>query len=258
MLKQDTSYYRVFPIGRNPFNDGYTPYFHNSVGGYNAAKLRRYQQLIEKHLQAMNPAVVNMLNAKYLIHNQELKSPFYTKVFGGQEGEFIYLNRGNYGPAWLVQDVRVVPTPDNALDTLGGLDTYTYAVVEERQRNKLGSYANDSIDNTKESIRLTHHDNRRMHYSYDSPKARFVVFSEVYYPKGWVATIDGQPVEIVQTNFVLRGLVVPAGKHVIRFEYTPTAIAQSEMLASIGSGLFVLAVLGMLGYSWVQRKKVVA
>lgn len=253
LILQDTSYYRVFPASRSAFQDGISPYFHRSVGGYSAAKVGRYQDLIEAHLSQAKPNVVNMLNVRYAIFSDSVRSPQYALVGQGQ-GELVYRNRFNYGPAWLVQNLALVPTPDAALDTLDALSSLNTAVVEQSQAELLGSYSTDSLADN-ESITLVSHSNNAIEYAYSSPKARFVTFSEVYVPKGWTASIDGEEVPIIRTNYVLRGLVVPAGEHRIRFTYAPAVISRSENLSMVGSVLLVVYLLfaGFVTYR-EQRK----
>lgn len=258
-IMQDTGYFRVYPISRNPFNDGFTPYHLNSLGGYNAAKIRRYQQLREAHLSPETgrivPNVVCMLNTRFLINSQEMKTPLFEKIYTAKDGESIYENRANYGPAWITQKVIVVDGPDAALDTLDNIISAETAVIEKKDEAKLKAFSTDVVDEKKEVVTLTRHSNREMVYQYKSDKARFVTFSEVYYDKGWTATIDGQPTPILHTNFVLRGLVVPAGQHTIRFYYAPASIKTSETVSLISSFLLVL-LLGFAGYmEWRNARK---
>lgn len=244
LLQRDTTFFRVFPLGRNPFNDGRTPYFLNSVGGYNAAKLRRYQQLIERQLSRGIPNVINMLNTKYILAKQPLDAPVYRLVAKTRDEEYVYENLSNYGAAWLVPNVLVVPTADAALDTLDGVRSLETAVVEAADQGKLSPVSTAPIDAAAESIVLTAHGNPYRRYSYRSPNARFVTLSEVYYPEGWVATVDGQEVPIIRTNFVLRGLCVPAGSHTIELKYDDPTAHASERVSLFGSivlGLLLLA-----------------
>lgn len=276
---QDDSgkHFRVYPINRNPFNDGSTPYHLKSVGGYNAAKIRRFQQLADVHLlntrnknrfykealasQALTPydltpGVVNMLNMEYLITSAQfegMKLPQYEAVGKTNEGEVIFRNRENYGPAWIVRDVRVKDKPDDVLRELYEIDTRTQALIEQDQADQLGEFSTDSIG-PDESIKLTSFDNMEVKYSYSSPKDRFVVFSEVYYEKGWVARIDGQETPILQTNFVLRGIRVPKGDHEIVFTFEPQSV-QTGALISYTSSVLVLLGFGFVVFLQWKRSK---
>lgn len=250
-------YYRVFPFNnriRNTFNDGQTPYYLNTIGGYNAAKLKRYQQMIEAHISRFNPNVINMLNTRFLISTEDLRIGPPLKQT--REGEFIYENPENYGPAWIVQDVKVVDKPDDAIYGLDRdkINTRFTAIVESKDGKAPSGFSTDSllVDTTgrlSETVQLKRADNREMEYAYYSPKKRFVAFSEIYYPKGWKAYIDGNEAEIWQTNFILRGLVVPEGRHEIRFEYNPEIIESSENMSRIASIIMILALIGGVFFS---------
>lgn len=257
-IKQnDKSYFRVFPLSRNHWNDGQTPYTLNTIGGYNAAKLKRYQQMGDKYILSGQPNfnVLNMLNAKYVIYNKNVNLPIWQPLTR-QGDEFVYQNLTNYGPAWIAEDVKVVPTPDDALDALDTTNLRTTAIVENKDAEKIPSdLARGLLDGENESVRLLLAENRTMKYAYKSPKKRFVVFSEVYYPKGWKAYIDDKEVPIIHANFVLRGLVVPAGEHNVVFRYDPEVMKIGKtysVLASLGLGLFLLAAGGV---EFVRRKK---
>ncbi len=253
ILLRDTSFFRVFPIGRNPFNDGRTPYHLNTVGGYNAAKLRRYQQLIEAHLGRGVPNVVNMLNTKYLITREALQNPAYPLVAKTQDGEFIHQNVQNYGPAWFVQNVITVSTPDAALDTLDGIDTRAVAVVEQADAASLSAISSAPLD-TSESVRLVAHDNVLRRYATTAKQSRLAVLSEVYYPEGWTATLDGQPTPIVRVNFVLRGVVVPAGAHTLELRYDDPTVHAAERISGIVSALLGLMLLAAAVLEWRSRR----
>jgi hypothetical protein len=252
---KDKKYYRVFPLNRNPFNDGSTPYHLNTIGGYNAAKLKRYQQLIEAQISKMNMRVINMLNTEFIISDRQIGA---MPIFQAKsQKEIVYQNPENYGPAWFVQQAKVVNTPDEALYGLDSLDTYNVALVEKIKDSGAipTGFSTDSVDRERETITIKKWENRTMVYESNSPRSRFAVFSEVYYPKGWTATIDGKEVPIFQTNFVLRGLVIPAGKHTIEFKYNPKIIAQSSTISYICSVIMLVALAGAIFYE-IRRKPV--
>ncbi len=254
LSQNDKSYFRVFPLDRNPFNDGRTVYHLRSIGGYNAAKIKRYQQMIEKHLAGtLNPFVINMLNTKYLITSKPLNSPQYVAIQKTQDGEVIYLNVMNNGPAWFVNDVLVVNSPDEALDTLNSLDTRNKAVIENKDKSLLQNYSNSAIDSS-EIIEIQIFDNNYLKYKSQSNEDRFAVFSEIYYNRGWKAFIDGREVPILQTNFVLRGLNVPKGEHTIEFKFEPEDVKFGEMLSYIGSGIMILLLIIGGYFFWKEQK----
>ncbi|MCZ2357152.1 MAG: YfhO family protein [Bacteroidia bacterium] len=255
LLEKDKTYYRVFPMNRNPFNDGRTPYYLNSIGGYNAAKIRRYQQLIDAHISKMNPNVLNMLNTKYIIHNQKLSFPQWPELLATKDGEYLYQNLNAYGNAWICEKVIIVPTPDAALDTLDGVNSMFTAIVEQKDAAITQHFSQDTVDYNNEYIKIQNHDNHKLTYLYHSPKTRFVTFSEVYYPKGWKAFIDEKEVPIIHTNFVLRGLVIPAGDHKIEMRFHPEIIDTTETYSRIASVILIIFI-GFAGFwEWRNYRK---
>ncbi len=255
LLQNDKSYYRVFPLDRNPFNDGRTVYHLRSIGGYNAAKIKRYQQMIEKHLAGtLNPNVINMLNTKYLITTKPLNSPQYLALQKMQDGEVVYLNTLNNGPAWFVNQVIQVNTPDEALDTLTYLNTRTHAVIERKDKALLQTYSNAPIDSS-EVIEVQVFDNNYLKYKSKANEDRFAVFSEVFYNRGWKAFIDGKEVPILHTNFVLRGLNVPKGEHTIEFKFEPDDVKIGETLSYIGSGILILLLIFAVYFFYKELKR---
>ena len=255
-IQQDKGYYRVFAYTRNPFNDAFTSYHHRSVGGYNAAKVRRYQQVIERHLgRQTNPPfsqnVLNMLNVKYMLVPQGSVLPGWTPLYNTRDGDrngqnvTILGNDLSYGPCWITPNVLVVNGPDAALDTIGGLNSRVTAVIESKDKDKLTAFSTDSVDAVQEQVLLVKPDNKRMEYTYKSPKTRFVTFSEVYYNPDWKAYIDGKEAHIFHTNFILRGLIVPAGEHKIEFQLEP-AIVQTSSLISYACSVLLLLALGFV------------
>jgi hypothetical protein len=258
-LKQE--YFRVYPMSqrRNPFNDGITPYTLFSVGGYSAIKVKRYQQLIEAHLSKFNRNVVNMLNTGYIIHNPGIQDPSLMPVLPKptSQGEMIYANLGNYGAAWITPQVRVLPRPDDVLLALDSINSRQVALLEAKDRDRLGKFDTSAVDST-EQVRITGWRNNHMHYAYNSPKTRFVTFSEVYY-KNWKLYLDkvdpANELPILHTNFVLRGAVVPAGKHTLIFVCDNPVLARGKYLTTGISVLFVLALAGYLGMAFRKGRK---
>jgi hypothetical protein len=262
-------YFRVLPITRgDPFNsDGLTPRSLYSIGGYSPIKMKRYQQLIEAYLAPSYRAlaqgqvaqahwnVLNMLNTRYIIHQpglpDSLLQPALPQPVGG---EIPYRNPAAYGPAWITPQVRILPRPDDVLLALDSVNSAQLALLEATDQPKLGSYSQEPLDST-ETIQLTQWENNRMAYDYRSSKARFVTFSEVYYPPAWTAYLDkpgGQELPIQRVNFVQRGLVVPAGTHKIFFVARNEVVKSGAVLSTIGSILFLL----LLGaYAWVELRK---
>ncbi len=251
-LLQDTTYYRVFPLSEDPFNDGHTPYYLHSVGGYSPAKLKRYQQLIEAQLSKGVPNVMNMLNTKYIITQDSLPFPFLQLVYKSPDKKLVYLNRAAYGPAWITPQVIVVKIPDQALDTLDNVNSYLTAVIEEKDKQHLTNFDTSPVD-SNEYVRLLYQDNQKLQYEYNSPKTRFVTFSEIYYP-GWNLYIDGKKAHVFQTNFVLRGAIIPAGKHRLEFRFEPDFVEISSTVSYAGSALWLLLFAITLYFLWKENK----
>lgn len=262
-VMKDTSYYRVYAPQRGINGDGFTPYFHNSIGGYNAAKLRRYDDLINRYLQPgrENSKVLNMLNTQYVIVSTVPDSKQFFLMMDAQDGEKVLLNKESYGPAWFTQKAITVGTPDEAFASLDSLHPRFYAVLEATDNNPQTIAQSDSLlDPAKETIQLVSHSNTKLVYKSSSPYARFAVFSEVYYPEGWTATIDDKETPILRNNYILRGLAVPAGEHTITFNWDPGFVRRAERIsgiASVLSGLVLVAFVALLVRE-ERRKKPVA
>ena len=248
LILQDTSLdYRVLNLASNTFNENETSYYHKSIGGYNAAKLGRYQDLIEHCIapemqQAMAALVgtggkmeqvagdslfpvLNMLNAKY----------FIMPLQGGDTAPLPnpYAN----GNAWFVDQLTYVDGAQAEMQTLKNLQTKTQAVADASFRDILGLPA--SVDTTC-SVKLTHYAANELHYSVQSTAGGVVIFSEIYYP-GWTATLDGQPLPLARANYALRAARVPAGQHDIRMEFRPASIKATEAVAYGAIAVLILA-----------------
>src|SRR5206468_2742760 len=205
-ILQDKSYYRVFDLRQGLNNLTYgamTAYFHNSIGGYHPAKLSIYQDLIDRQLSKFPQCmpVIDMLNTKYIIQADQ----------SGKES--VYTNPDALGPAWFVKAVRYEQTPEAVMNALTALHPKDTAIVFSKDQSLL-SYT-PSADSSG-SIQLNKQDNDEITYTSNAAVNRFGVFSEIYYDHGWKAYIDGKETPIVRTNYVLRGLSVPAGQHSIR------------------------------------------
>ena len=243
-IQKDKSHYRVFDLtnGVNTaFNGGaLTAYFHNSLGGYHAAKLSLYQDLIERQFYNFPncfPAV-NMMNVKYIIQRDN------------QTGQpFAQQNPEALGNCWFVKNVQFKKTPLEVMNALTNFSPRDTALVEEASK-RLVKY--DEIVDTTATISLVKNNNDYVEYTSSSASNKFAVFSEVFYDKGWVATIDGKETPIVKTNYVLRGLSVPAGNHKIVFEFKPASYYNSQKFAIIASGIIWLL---LIVAAWFGFKK---
>ena len=219
ILEDPDPHFRVFNLCGSPFNEARTSYYLKSIGGYHAAKLRRYQDLISEHLAPGHLAVVNMLNTKYVIMPGEDGSPQPQ------------LNPGALGNAWFVSDIVIAPDARAESDALTQQDLATTAVV--------GADFADCVPDLHPGIAadaqvvLTKYHPRFLDYSYTSSTPGTLVFSEIYYPYGWKATIDGTPADHFRADYTLRALNVPAGTHAIHFEFDPDSVRKGNTIATV-------------------------
>lgn len=229
--------YRVLNV-QNPFNEAQTSYFHKSIGGYHGAKLRRYQDLIERQISNNNQQVLNMLNMRYLITG-DAKQP-------------VQRNPGALGNAWFVSQVQPVANPDAEMAALSTLSPATEAVVDASKfpQQKAATY-----DIAGSSIALTNYSPDELKYRYNATQAGLVVFSEIYYADGWQAFIDGKPVPHIRANYVLRALQVPAGAHTIEFKFEPKSYAVGNAVSLVASIALLLVLVGTGVYVARRRER---
>ena len=238
----DKSTFRVFNVSRNPTGDGITSYYYNSIGGYNAAKILIYQDLLERQLSKpqLNMPVLNMLNVKYLLQT-------------GQNGltSASQKNEGALGPVWFVNHVQFVKNADEEMKALDNFSPKDTAFVQESFKAAVTMPVPDSTA----KITLVKNDNDVIEYSSESTTNQFAVFSEIYYKAGWKAYIDGKEAPIVKTDYVLRGLSVPAGKHTIKFEFKPQGYYKGWKITSIANIALLLLLAGSVFYEWYRTRK---
>lgn len=222
--------YRVIYLP-NPFNDARTSYFHKSVGGYHGAKLRRYQDLIDRHISQNNLEVLRMLNTRYAIT--------------GNQQQPVQRIPDALGNAWFVEEVQPVESPDAELDGLTMFDAGATAVIDVKKFPiERRFFSADSAN-----IKLTEYEPNYLKYEYEAAKEGLVVFSEIYYPAGWQAYLDGEPVDHIRANYVLRAMEVPAGKHTIEFKFAPQSYYTGNTVSLISSIILVLVVAGTIFYA---------
>ncbi len=229
-IMQDTvSHFRVVNLTLNPFNDGITSRFHHSIGGYHAAKLRRFNEFADNHLVKNNREAFNMLNTKYFITR-------------GEAGYQARVNPAALGNAWFVEEVKVVPDADAEIEALNGLDPKKTVLVDERFASQLEGWKNQADPDAK--INLVTYEPDRLVYSSDSKTEQVVVFSEIYYVQEgrseWVFTVDGQEVPHFRCNYLLRGMRLPAGKHTIECRFVSPYFRLGQSITLICSILLVL------------------
>ncbi len=244
LLQNDKTYFRVMNLTTNTFNDARTSYYLKSIGGYSAAKLRRYQDLIDEHISKMHMPVLNMLNTKY----------FITQDRNGQV--FPYKNDEAFGNCWLVDKIVAVRTANDESDALNELDLRRQAVYDETFE------ANSNIPTilpteTGDYISLIAYNPKKLEYHAKVSGERMAVFSEIYYPYGWKATIDGQPADLYRVNYMLRALVVPEGEHDIVMFFAPDSIRKGNMLALSCFAVFLLTLIGSLVFYFRSKRKAV-
>ena len=234
--------YRVYNSGGERFSasDFRVSVFHKAIGGYHPAKLRIYQDIIERYLYgAPNPQVLNMLNAKYIITQNPQN---------GQQA--VIPNPEAYGNCWFVKHIKFVKDDVEEIQAIGSTNLRDTAIVQQSFAGKIIQPQWDSAA----SISLTKFDNDTMEYEANCSTPQFAVFSEVYYPDGWNAYMDGKKVDYVKANYVLRGLSIPAGKHTIKFVFEPAIYKKGLTISYIGSWFVALLVLGGLFMAWREQK----
>ncbi|MEN6323233.1 MAG: YfhO family protein [Proteiniphilum sp.] len=258
ILKDSTKYYRVLNIATSTFNDGVTPYWHKVIGGYHAAKLRRYQDLIDRQISGEMMAlqqdiidtqgaldsvdvdgfkVLNMLNARWIIMPAQGESTIPVK------------NPYAMGNAWFVDDLKFVSSADEEMDVLGTIDLRKVAVADKKYAPVLEKFKKGfkpSPVDSASTIMLTDYDSDFVTYATDTKKEELAVFSEVYYPKGWQISIDGQPAEMIRANYTLRALPVPAGKHTVEFRFNPQSIKVTDGIAYAALLIMLLTALTII------------
>jgi hypothetical protein len=263
IILKDPTYYRVLNLAVSPFNDASTSLYHKSVGGYHGAKIRRYQELIDsaiskdlifyntaissaKSLEDLQPALfrlksnnaLKMLNTKYLI------------VDGQMAPE---INKNALGNAWFAETPLIVANPNEEISLINKFNPAKQAVIDTRFKSQIinTSYPGAAGD----TIILISYKPNELIYKYSSQGERLAVFSEIYYPAGWKAYLDGAEKSYFRTNYVLRGMVVPGGNHEIKFEFKPSSYYVGDTISLASSLIFILLVAGYFGYSFRNKTK---
>lgn len=239
--------FRVYDMSENnPFSSTKASYFHKSLGGYHAAKLQRYQDIIDSALVRGNQQVFDMLNTRYFI------AP-------GGEGEDARVQRSPsaLGNAWFVSEMRLVNSPEEELDSLGTFNPGETAIIH----NEFSDYVNGLTLNKAGSISLTDYKPNALTYKSESESEQLAVFSEIWYgpDKGWQAYIDGKPAEHIRANYILRAMRIPAGSHTIEFKFDPQAFKTGKSISFASSLLLLLALFGWGGWQgWLYSRKLAA
>ncbi|AZI23284.1 hypothetical protein EIH07_09640 [Chryseobacterium taklimakanense] len=232
---KDQTHYRIYNQTLGPFNETNTSYFKSSVGGYSAAKLRRYDDVINHYFMEMDtvkvPRILNLLNAKYMI-------------FGNAEQPQAVANANANGNAWFVSDVKFVNTPNEEIDAIGVIDSKKTAVVANSDKNYFSG--KQIVPDSTAHIDLKKYQPNELEYSSVSKTPQLAVFSEIYYPKCWKMFIDGKEVPYIKADYLLRAVHVPAGNHTLKMVFEPEVIKTGKMISMAVFGLFLLlAALGI-------------
>ncbi len=246
ILMDTDPHFRVLNLAVNTFNDAIPSYHYKTIGGYHAAKLKRYQDLIERHISPEmrklnqgfeNTPVLNMLNTKYVVT--------------GESPEQIFSNTSNLGECWFVSEVKWVDNADEEIDALNGFNPAKTAVIDKQFESHVTGV--DFNQQLLGYIKFETYAPNKVTYTSNSNNTQLAVFSEIYYKAGrdWKAYIDGEEAEFIRANYVLRAMVIPAGEHSIEFRFEPVAYVMGERIALAGSLLIALLLL-----AYPMRKRI--
>lgn len=264
-ILQDKSLdYRVLNLTGSTFNENNTSYWHKSIGGYHAAKLRRYQEMIDYHISpeiqaayteiaqaggAMDSvdagkfSVLNMLNTKYFI------------LPAGRNGEALPIqNPYAYGNAWFVNNIKYVENANEEIETLYDIDPKDIAVVDKQFEEVLKGVTTAKTDSLS-AITLTGYSPNHLVYETNNTNDGIAIFSEIYYPDGWNVTIDGEPATLARANYILRALYLPAGKHVVEMSFDPQSLHTTETIAYGALILLSIAIIVAIALSIKQKNR---
>ncbi|MGB8704463.1 MAG: YfhO family protein, partial [Gillisia sp.] len=238
-ILQDTTHYRVFDLSTDPFNSGRASYFHNAVGGYSAAKPGRMQDLYDFYISQNNMKILNMLNVKYFI--------IPSKKGGPQAQE----NPGTYGNAWFVDAVKWSGNANQEIENLNKVPLDSVAVLNDDYKTRVP--ATLKADSSAR-IKLIQYRPNKLVYKSKSSEKSLAIFSEIYYPDGWTAAIDSKEAQILNADYVLRALVVPAGTHTIEFNFNPKIVKTGSTISLASSAILFLLLVGGVFFAFKQKE----
>ena len=255
--EKDNPSYRVYNLTdpQGPFNDSRTSYRFKSIGGYSAAKLRRYQDLIDAHIYPeTNPMLKSIMqngNQLYLLPSDTTGYPVLNMLnmkyaVVGNDQPMVVMNPNAFGNAWFVDSVVLANTPNEESDALNTINLHNTLVTDVKFQDFVKDFK-PSHDSSA-TIKLTAYAPDYVEYDYTAAKDGIAVFSEVYYPYGWKAYIDGQPSDHFRANYTLRAMNVPAGQHHIRFEFRPDTVEKWGKVSVACSYAIYLIILGIAGF----------
>ncbi|MBU2951973.1 YfhO family protein [Tamlana agarivorans] len=238
-ILQDTTNYRVYDLVSGPSKPSY---YHNSLNGYNAAELRRYREVFDFYISKNNINVLSMLNTKYIVAQDD------------KGNAFPYENEEINGNAWFIDSLKVVNSANEEILELDSLNTKMTAVYMPHVASELvgehkGGFKNDSVS----SINLLDYKPNYLKYKSNNKNDGFAVFSEIYYGNGWKVFVDGEPANFMRVNYILRGMPVPAGSHVIEFKFDPDVVKTGSKITLASSVLLVILLLCGLFYEFRRK-----
>lgn len=236
-ILKDKGHYRVFDLAESPFNTGRTSYFHNSIGGYHAAKPARMQNLFDFYIAKNNLPILNMLNVKYIIVPTE-------------EGPQAQQNPKAFGNAWFVENIKWVSNANEEILNLGQTDLAKTAVINNKFKDQIPS----TLDfDPSAQIELIEHEPNRLVYKSSAAKDQMVVFSEMYYGHGWISFIDDKETPHIRANYALRAMMMPAGEHTITFKFEPEVVKTGSTIALTSSIMLGLLLLGGIYFTFKNK-----
>jgi hypothetical protein len=247
ILQDKDPHYRVLNLSTgDPFNDAITSYYHRSVGGYHAAKLRMYQDIIENQFAkpgaGLNMGLLNMLDTRYVItRSQDQQQPV----------PVVQRNPDALGAAWFIKNIRYVNGPIEAIRALDNLNPKDTVIVDNAFK---ATITNQPAFDSAATIKLVSYENDAIKYTTSAKSNQFAVLSEVYYPEGWNAYIDGKETSYANVNYILRGIAVPAGEHTIEFKFEPASYYTGQKIVYVANILLWLTIAGGIFVWWKQNR----
>lgn len=242
ILRDPSLDYRVFDLSESTFQSAFTSYFHKSIGGYHAAKLKRFQEVIDKQFNnSINEDVLDMLNTKYVITTSQ-----------DQQSQRIVNRQTACGNAWFVTNVLYVKNADEEMTAINSFDPKKEAIVSDEFKPLIDDKKLGTISNA--NIQLTSYHPDHLTYEYSAPNDEIVVFAEIWYDKGWNAYVDGKRIPYFRANYILRAAQVPGGNHKLEFKFEPASYYTGENI-SLAASVLLVGGLGLAGFRGFRKKK---
>ena len=261
ILADEGPQYRVLDLTVNVFNSSVPSYHHKNIGGYSPAKLQRYQDLIEKYLTAEINGLYKALSGAETIDDIASHMATETPVLNALNTRYVIVdpdfppvpNDAAFGPAWFVTDYVTAATPDQEIALLGEVDLRTTAVLTQEIPDQVGDDEKGTGNLEQGIIDITSYAPNRLKYHYAAPSDALAVFSEIYYPDGWHATVDGEPLELLRADWTLRAALLPAGEHDVEMYFMPDSYRVGAAVSRASSILLILLLLGALAGAYIKK-----